>query len=78
MRTALATQDRRALQKVAHSLKGSSGNLGLRQMTKICSALEKDLRSGSWDKVGKQVSELEVAFKRVRRAFEIEVQTVNQ
>ena len=78
MQTALKKKDTPALEKVTHSIKGSSGNLGIRRIAKICTALEKNLKKDRWDKVEAQVSELESEFLRVRQVLESEVQTVNQ
>jgi HPt (histidine-containing phosphotransfer) domain-containing protein len=44
---AMAAADATALRKAAHSLKGSSGNLGLLAMAHYCSEIEEAGRSGN-------------------------------
>ena len=78
IQTALKEKDTQALQIVAHSLKGSSGNLGIRRMAEICVVLEENLKKNSWDKAEAQVSELESEFLRVRQVLESKMQMVNQ
>ncbi len=78
MREALKGQDAQALQKTAHSLKGSSGNIGIQQIAIICAALEETLKKESWDEAETQVSELEEEFERVSQVLESKMQLVNQ
>jgi PAS domain S-box-containing protein len=75
---ALKEQDARALQRAAHSLKGSSSNLGVRQMAALCTELEENLEHGVMDGAGVTLSQLEEEFKRVLGALEDALQTVNQ
>jgi len=77
IRVTLKEQDIQALQKEIHSLKGSSGNLGILRMAKICAALEENLKDDNWSKVEAQIFELESEFSRVQSVLENEVQVVN-
>jgi two-component system sensor histidine kinase/response regulator len=76
MRTALNERDAQKLQRTAHSLKGSSGNLGLRVMAALCLELEKTLNHKSLDATLGLVTRLEEEFRRVDQALASELQTV--
>jgi two-component system sensor histidine kinase/response regulator len=76
MRTALNEQDAQKLQRTAHSLKGSSGNLGLRVMAALCFELEKTLKHKSLDATPGIVTRLEQEFQRVEQALASELQPV--
>ncbi|MBA3716314.1 MAG: Hpt domain-containing protein [Pyrinomonadaceae bacterium] len=51
LREAMAEGNLPSLQQAAHTLKGSSGNLGVRQMTILSDELERKSRDGSLEKV---------------------------
>jgi HPt (histidine-containing phosphotransfer) domain-containing protein len=58
--------------RVAHSLKGSSANLGARGMACLCNEIEQRCHAGDLE-AGRALHEaLEEEFRRVFRAFEIE------
>jgi PAS domain S-box-containing protein len=78
MRTALKAQDALTLQHVAHSLKGSSGNLGIRRMAVLCAELEETLHGVALDGAGSAVARLEAEFERVMEALAGERQLVSQ
>lgn len=68
MREALDKQDYDTLARLAHSLKSSSGNLGLVEIAELSIMLENSIRSGITDKLklGVAISELERAFTAVK------------
>jgi two-component system sensor histidine kinase/response regulator len=76
MHTALNEGDKIKLQAIAHSLKGSSGNLGTRRMSALCLELEGTLLhegvNGAWDIVNK----LDQEFRQVEPLLASELQTV--
>ena len=74
MRAALNEQDAQKLQRTAHSLKGSSGNLGLRVMAALCFELEKTMNHKSLDATPGIVARLEEEFRRVEQALASELQ----
>jgi HPt (histidine-containing phosphotransfer) domain-containing protein len=47
LREALVNSDETALRRLAHSLRGSSGNLGARRMAALCEELER-VGGGDW------------------------------
>ena len=65
----LKQQDAPELERVAHRLRGSSGNLGIRQMQALCMEIEETLRNGEMDSVGMILTRLEAEFELVREAL---------
>jgi len=72
LRTTLAQGDGPGLSRAAHTLKGSSSNLGARRLTELCAALEKQGRSGSLAGAALQVADLEQEYARVCAALALE------
>lgn len=74
LREALTTSDELTLRRLAHCLRGSSGNLGAHRMAALCEELERvdgnDLRR----KAGELLTGLELEFERVRVIFAAERQ----
>lgn len=72
MREDLNGNDGRSLARLAHSLKGSSANLGARRVASLCDELERmgegDLSRGG----GALIDRLELELSCVRRVFEAE------
>jgi CheY-like chemotaxis protein/HPt (histidine-containing phosphotransfer) domain-containing protein len=76
MRTALNERDVKKLQTIAHSLKGSSGNLGINGMNALCLELEKRLIQEGMDGAAGVVNRLDEEFRRVEQALASELQTM--
>jgi HPt (histidine-containing phosphotransfer) domain-containing protein len=77
MRNALNEQDKKKLQTIAHSLKGSSSNLGTRGMSALCLELEKTLIHEGVAGAGAVVNKLDEEFRRVEPALASELQLVS-
>jgi HPt (histidine-containing phosphotransfer) domain-containing protein len=77
MRIALNERDTQKLQMLAHSLKGSSSNLGTRGMSALCLELEKTLLHEGVASGWAIVNKLDEEFRRVELALESEIQPVS-
>jgi HPt (histidine-containing phosphotransfer) domain-containing protein len=69
LRAALAASDVPALVRPAHSLKGSSFNLGAMELGALCQDLEQRGRSGAIDDAAARVASIAAGFDRVREAL---------
>jgi PAS domain S-box-containing protein len=76
MRTAVKERNTKKLQTIAHSLKGSSSNLGTRGMSALCLELEKTLIHEGVDGAWAVLKKLDEEFERVEPALASELQTV--
>ena len=65
--------DARTVERVAHTLKGSSGNMGARRMVAVCAELEKVGGSGELTRAPQLLERLEVEFERTRQALNAEL-----
>ena len=69
LRAAQTRQDWPSLRQTAHTIKGTSGNLGLRQMAELCLDLEEPIRDRKTDQVAMILNRLEGEFERVLEAL---------
>jgi HPt (histidine-containing phosphotransfer) domain-containing protein len=72
LREALATSNESVLRRLAHALRGSSGNLGAYRMAALCAELEGVDRRDLLRTVGETLSDLEQEFERVGVIFAAE------
>ncbi len=72
MRRALGVGDARTVAFVAHSLKGSSANIGAPHMAGLCAQLERQGRAGSLEGSEALHAQIEKEFHRVCQALELE------
>ena len=78
MRESLAKRNWLSLKREAHSLRGSSGNLGALQMARICDEIER-IESGDLSpSIAVLVGCLELELERVLRIFVVERQRRSQ
>jgi CheY-like chemotaxis protein len=73
LREAVAQVNPVALKAAAHSLIGSSGTMGARNMSTLCAELERRAGSGAVGGCAPLVTRLEDEFDRVREALKAEV-----
>jgi two-component system, sensor histidine kinase and response regulator len=73
LREAVAQEEAKALEQVAHALMGSSASLGALHMASICEELEAFGRSGDLTQAPGLLSQLEAEFDRVRDALTAEL-----
>ena len=74
IRSAAAEKNWVLLKRAAHTVKGSSGTLGLRQVAKVCQELEEASSPGSTEGVEVLVQLLEYKFLKARQALAAERQ----
>jgi HPt (histidine-containing phosphotransfer) domain-containing protein len=72
LRAAVLQGDAKQVTQIAHSLKGSSANLGATYMAGLCNDLEQRARGGSLDGGMELHAQLELEYRRVVRALEVE------
>jgi two-component system, sensor histidine kinase and response regulator len=70
---AVQNDDAPAIESLAHTLKGSSGNMGARGMSDLCARLEDAGASGDLSQGFRLLERLKAEFGRVDRAFEAEI-----
>ena len=73
LREAVEGGDARSVERIAHTLKGSSGNMGAKRMAAICEELQNAGASGDLARAPEQFGRLEEEFGRVRPALEAEM-----
>src|SRR5215207_8388335 len=73
LREAVEENDARSVERVAHALRGSSGNMGATRMAVICAELQNVGASGDLGHAAELLDRLEEEFGRVRPALEAEV-----
>lgn len=72
LRKAAAESTPQAVAELAHSLKGSAGNVGAEDVSKLCLAIEQLARAGEIDGVAPLIDELAAKAEATRRAYEDE------
>jgi HPt (histidine-containing phosphotransfer) domain-containing protein len=72
IRNAAADKEWMLLKHAAHTLKGSSGTLGLRQVAKVCQQLEEANSPGCSDSIEALVQLLESRFFKAQQALAAE------
>ena len=65
LRSAVIASDAISVQRTAHSLKGSSGNIGARAMHDICRQLDDRAKSGELARLQSLVEELDAEYSKV-------------
>jgi CheY-like chemotaxis protein len=73
LRGAVEAGDAHSVEQIAHTLKGSCGNMGAKRIEALCTELEEIGRSGDLRAAPARISRLEEEFRRVRAVFEEEV-----
>lgn len=66
LRDAVAVNDLTAVAAIAHTLKGSSGNLGISRLYQICSALEQEANSGEVADASAMLRVIESEYTQVK------------
>jgi HPt (histidine-containing phosphotransfer) domain-containing protein len=69
-----ARDDAKALGRIAHSFKGSSGNLGAVRLARLCQRLEAESAKAQVTDLGKLVDQIDHEFALVKPLYESERQ----
>jgi two-component system sensor histidine kinase/response regulator len=69
LRDSAARSDAATLQRAAHALKSSSGNIGASRMYSLCATIESSARQGSLAGVGEMVEQLAAELDRALKAL---------
>ncbi|MEJ7872137.1 MAG: response regulator, partial [Rubrobacteraceae bacterium] len=72
LRVAVEGGDAGAVERIAHTLRGSSANIGARRMAELCEELQKAGASKDLSEASKPAERLQAEFERVRRALATE------
>jgi HPt (histidine-containing phosphotransfer) domain-containing protein len=70
LRSTYDSRDGAAFKRAAHTLKGSSSNLGADQLAELCGELEDMAKTGSFDGADVLISKVEVEFAEVKKSLE--------
>ncbi|MEG3927326.1 response regulator [Microcoleus sp. T3_D1] len=74
MKLAIAQGDTQALNRAAHTLKGSSANLSAAPLAHLCATLEVISTSGQLDRASSLFAQIEVEYDRVKNTLQQELQ----
>ncbi|MEP6519529.1 response regulator [Microcoleus vaginatus FACHB-2002] len=74
MKVAIAQADTQTLNRVAHTLKGSSANLSAAPLAQLCATLEVMSTSGELDRASSLLAQIEVEYDRVKNTLQQELQ----
>jgi HPt (histidine-containing phosphotransfer) domain-containing protein len=66
IRQASAAQDARVFERLAHTVKGSSANIGARALSQVAAEMEKQARSGDLHRASRQIERLAAEMDRLR------------
>ena len=69
LKDAVGAKDAALVGRLAHTMKGSAGNLGARGMAAICAEVEAHAAVGDFNSAPTRVCELDQEFDRVRSAL---------
>jgi HPt (histidine-containing phosphotransfer) domain-containing protein len=72
LHAAMQSQDAREVERVAHTMKGSSGNLGAEALSRVCAALQNAAHAADWAVMRDLVPKVEAEYERARRELLIE------
>ncbi|MEG4942673.1 response regulator [Microcoleus sp. F4-D5] len=77
MKLAIAQADTQALNRAAHTLKGSSANLSAPHLAQLCGTLEVMSTSGELDRASPLLAQIEAEYDRVKNTLQQELQKIS-
>jgi HPt (histidine-containing phosphotransfer) domain-containing protein len=66
LRESMGSKDAKSFERAAHTLKGSSGNLGAMTMSKLCSELQYVGKDANWPRAAELVPAVEAEYVQVK------------
>ena len=66
LHAAIQSQDAREAERVAHTMKGSSGNLGAEALSRVCAALQNAAHAADWAVLRDLAPKVEAEYERAR------------
>lgn len=69
MKNSVSNADENSLKRAAHTLKGSSANLGVNGVAALCEKMQETVSSESFQQTNELIDRLEKTFTRVRLIF---------
>jgi HPt (histidine-containing phosphotransfer) domain-containing protein len=72
LRAASEGRDLGALERAAHTLKGSSGNLGAETLSRLCARLQTAAKAAEWDGILALLADLEREYVQVEAELKAE------
>lgn len=74
LRQAIEDRDARVAERLAHTMKGSSGNLGAEPLSRLCSTLQDVAHASDWDTLRSLIPQVEAEYVRAGRELQAERQ----
>ncbi len=72
LRQAIQDRDAGTAERLAHTMKGSSGNLGALALSRVCAALQDAARASDWDTLRSLIPQVEAEYARAGRELQVE------
>lgn len=72
LRESFATRDAKTFERIAHTLKGGSGNLGAQAMSRLCADLQTIGHAADWPRAEAVLPSLEAEYQTVKAELESE------
>jgi HPt (histidine-containing phosphotransfer) domain-containing protein len=70
IRESFDARDAQLLERSAHTLKGSAGNLGAQALSRLCADLQTAAKGGDWDRAAELIAPIEGEFAAARAELE--------
>lgn len=72
LRRAIEERDVREAERLAHTMKGSSGNLGAEGLSRVCASLQEAAHAARWEILQGLMAQVETEYERVRVELQAE------
>lgn len=76
MQSSFRELDFESLANAAHTMKGSSGNMGAQKLSEVCAEIERLARSNSTDGLEEMIREVDLVYQDVKKILEQEMSSI--